>query len=75
MVGGSGLYADSVINGIDHFPNVKNSIKKEVNSLLEEQGIDKLISMLGLIKILSKFIYPLKGYNFFYIKNNIPKIL
>ena len=24
MVGGSGLYADSVINGIDHFPNVKN---------------------------------------------------
>ena len=46
MVGGSGLYADSVINGIDHFPNVKNSIKKEVNSLLEEQGIDKLISML-----------------------------
>ena len=46
MVGGSGLYADSILNGIDHFPNVKNSIKKEVNSLFKTQGIDKLNSML-----------------------------
>ncbi len=46
MVGGSGLYADSIICGIDHFPKVKASIKKQVISLFKNEGLQKLNSML-----------------------------
>ena len=46
LVGGSGLYADSVINGIDHFPKVKNSVKQKINLLLKNEGMKKLNSML-----------------------------
>ena len=46
LVGGSGLYADSIIKGIDNFPKVKNSIKDRVNLLFKNGGIDKLNSIL-----------------------------
>ena len=46
MVGGSGLYADSIIYGIDHFPKVKASVKKQVISLFKNEGLQKLNSML-----------------------------
>jgi tRNA dimethylallyltransferase len=46
LVGGSGLYADSLINGIDHFPKVKNSVKQTINLLLKNEGMKKLNSML-----------------------------
>ena len=46
MVGGSGLYADSIIHGIDHFPIVKTSVKKHVISLFKNEGIKKLNLML-----------------------------
>ncbi len=46
MAGGSGLYADSVIYGINYFPEVKYSIKTKVNSLLKNKGIEVLNSML-----------------------------
>ena len=46
LVGGTGLYANSIINGIDKFPKVKNSIKKKLNLILNNEGIEKLNSML-----------------------------
>ena len=46
LVGGSGLYADSVISGIDNFPKIKNSVKQRINLLLKKEGMKKLNSML-----------------------------
>ena len=46
LVGGTGLYANSIINGIDKFPKVKNSIKKKLNLILNNEGIEKLNLML-----------------------------
>ena len=34
MVGGSGLFIDAVINGIDDFPKVPKSLRNKINSLL-----------------------------------------
>jgi tRNA dimethylallyltransferase len=42
MVGGSGLYVDAVINGIDEFPKIDPEIRHLLNSQLETTGIDKL---------------------------------
>ena len=46
MVGGSGLYADSILYGIDRFPKVKTDIKKQIISLFKNEGIKRLNSML-----------------------------
>lgn len=46
MVGGSGLYADSIVYGINDFPKVKHSVKVKVKSMLESEGMEKLNSML-----------------------------
>ena len=46
LVGGTGLYANSIINGIDKFPKVKNSIKKKLDLILNNEGIEKLNLML-----------------------------
>ena len=46
LVGGTGLYANSIINGIDKFPKIKNSIKKKLNLILKNEGIEKLNLML-----------------------------
>ncbi len=46
LVGGTGLYANSIINGIDKFPKIKNSIKKKLNLILNNEGIEKLNLML-----------------------------
>ncbi|MBS9767311.1 MAG: tRNA (adenosine(37)-N6)-dimethylallyltransferase MiaA [Flavobacteriaceae bacterium] len=42
MVGGSGLYADAVIKGLDDFPAVSPSIREELNQELETKGIEFL---------------------------------
>ena len=39
MVGGSGLYVDAVVNGLDHFPKVPTEIRLELNKIYDEQGI------------------------------------
>lgn len=39
MVGGSGLYADAVLYGLDDFPGVSTEIRNELNELYQEQGI------------------------------------
>ncbi len=42
MVGGSGLYVDAVIKGLDTFPNVPREIREKLNSELEIHGIEFL---------------------------------
>lgn len=42
MVGGSGLYVDAVINGLDYFPEVDASIRKGLNKVLETDGLEAL---------------------------------
>tara|TARA_R110002074_G_scaffold74449_2_gene170594 strand:+ start:348 stop:1274 length:927 start_codon:yes stop_codon:yes gene_type:complete len=42
MVGGSGLYVDAVINGLDHFPKVDKSIRENLVNRLEKEGLTSL---------------------------------
>lgn len=39
LVGGSGLYSNAVIKGLDYFPNVPNHIRKLLNHLYQEKGL------------------------------------
>jgi tRNA dimethylallyltransferase len=42
MVGGSGLYVDSILKGFDDFPEVNNSIREVINTDFKELGINYL---------------------------------
>ncbi|MBA6155028.1 tRNA (adenosine(37)-N6)-dimethylallyltransferase MiaA [Tenacibaculum sp. S7007] len=42
MVGGSGLYVDAVLKGLDYFPEVDASIRENLNIELQEKGIKHL---------------------------------
>lgn len=42
MVGGSGLYVNAVLEGLDDFPEINSSIRKQLIKELEEKGIDFL---------------------------------
>ena len=42
MVGGSGLYVDAVVEGLDHFPEIKEGIRETLNTELDELGIAPL---------------------------------
>lgn len=42
MVGGSGLYVDAIIKGLDEFPEVNDEIRNELNELYERQGLEPL---------------------------------
>ena len=42
MVGGSGLYVDAVLKGLDYFPEINPEIRKQLNLDLEEKGISSL---------------------------------
>lgn len=42
MVGGSGLYVNAVLNGLDYFPDVAPEIRTQLNAILEEKGIENL---------------------------------
>lgn len=46
MVGGSGLYVDAVINGLDHFPTIDASVREELNKRLETEGLESLQNQL-----------------------------
>ena len=39
MVGGSGLYMDAVLKGLDSFPEIEEAIRKKVRTNYEEKGI------------------------------------
>ncbi len=42
MVGGSGLYVDAVLKGLDYFPEVNPSIREELNNQLKIEGLESL---------------------------------
>lgn len=42
MVGGSGLYVDAVVKGLDEFPEVDPKIRTDLNERLENAGIEDL---------------------------------
>ena len=42
LVGGSGLYVDSVLNGLDSFPEINTSVREQINADFEHFGIDYL---------------------------------
>ena len=42
MVGGSGLYVDAVVKGLDKFPEVPNEIREKLNADLKSFGIGHL---------------------------------
>jgi tRNA dimethylallyltransferase len=42
MVGGSGLYVDAVLKGLDYFPNIPPEIRAQLNIELEEKGLVNL---------------------------------
>ena len=39
MVGGSGLYVDAVLKGLDYFPEVSASVREALNNELENNGL------------------------------------
>ncbi len=53
MVGGSGLYVDAVINGLDEFPHIDPSIRATLNQQLQSDGIEKLQNQLELVDKIS----------------------
>ena len=46
MVGGSGMYVDAVIKGLDEFPEVTPGIREQLATLHKEQGIEALQKLL-----------------------------
>ncbi len=42
MVGGSGLYTNAVIDGLDYFPDVSPTIRQDLNAQLLTKGIEEL---------------------------------
>ena len=42
MVGGSGLYVDAVLKGLDSFPDIAPEIRDEVRTTFEKKGLDYL---------------------------------
>ena len=46
MVGGSGLYVDAVLTGLDAFPKVAPKVREEVNLALETKGLEALQNQL-----------------------------
>ncbi|OEK08097.1 tRNA (adenosine(37)-N6)-dimethylallyltransferase MiaA [Flavivirga aquatica] len=42
MVGGSGLYVDAVVKGLDYFPEVESTIRESLNNELETKGLEFL---------------------------------
>lgn len=46
MVGGSGLYIDSVTKGLDDFPEIDLSVRESLNEILETKGLQELQNQL-----------------------------
>ena len=49
MVGGSGLYIDAVCRGLDEFPAIPEQLREELNSRLQNEGIEALEKQLNLL--------------------------
>ena len=51
FVGGTGLYIDTLINGITSIPSMPESIKKESNNLFDKIGLDNFFELIKEIDI------------------------
>ena len=51
FVGGTGLYIDTLINGITSIPSVPESLKKESNNLFDKIGLDNFFELIKEIDI------------------------
>ena len=51
FVGGTGLYIDTLINGITSIPSIPESIKKESNNLFDKIGLDNFFDLIKEIDI------------------------
>ena len=51
FVGGTGLYIDTLINGITSIPSVPESLKKESNNLFDKIGLDNFFDLIKEIDI------------------------
>ncbi|MFY0631651.1 MAG: tRNA (adenosine(37)-N6)-dimethylallyltransferase MiaA [Flavobacteriaceae bacterium] len=51
MVGGSGLYVDAVLKGLDEFPKVDPGIRKELTLRIEKEGLAPLQEQLKMLDI------------------------
>lgn len=47
LVGGSGLYVDAVVNGLDEFPVIPEGIRKSLVEQLQTEGLESLQELLG----------------------------
>ncbi len=45
-MGGSGLYADALIQGLDEFPEVDPAIRPQLTSIYQQEGIEVLQDLL-----------------------------
>ncbi|WP_297702627.1 tRNA (adenosine(37)-N6)-dimethylallyltransferase MiaA [uncultured Eudoraea sp.] len=46
MVGGSGLFIDAVISGLDSFPEVDREIRTKLNTVIKQEGIEVIQNQL-----------------------------
>ncbi|WP_341199285.1 tRNA (adenosine(37)-N6)-dimethylallyltransferase MiaA [Croceibacter atlanticus] len=46
LVGGSGLYVDAIVKGLNHFPDVDESIRLKLNDSLKNEGLEPLQNQL-----------------------------
>jgi len=53
MVGGSGLYVDAVLNGLDYFPEVDAQIRVDLMKELQKNGIESLQKQLKKLDLVS----------------------
>ena len=51
MVGGSGLYVDAIVKGLDYFPSVPPEIRNKLNNELDREGIVSLQEQLKALDI------------------------
>jgi len=49
LVGGSGLYADSILFGMDEFPNISKEIKEKIQFDMENSGLDYILEELRIL--------------------------
>lgn len=49
MVGGSGLYVKSLLEGLDYFPDINPEIRQDLNRELQENGLERLQWKLKLV--------------------------
>ena len=65
LVGGSGLYVDAIIYGLDKIPKIENSLRELLNNELETKGIIYLQNKLKKLDLTTYNSIDLKNHNDF----------